>query len=153
MTAHYIPDTLIYKGKEYNIFDDIPLFSTYLEQHKIELPRDMWTFRGYVAKWEIKDNMLFLVELKALIPKRCNPDNIHVFKSRMSGKPLGVGLDYFFPNQKTVLADWYSGELMICYERKYYEEYDNTILLTFMIDKGHIVEEKYQTQKEWYMSR
>ena len=153
MTAHYIPDTLIYKGKEYNIFDDIPLFSTYLEQHKIELPRDMWTFRGYVAKWEIKDNMLFLVELKALIPKKCNPDNIHVFKSRMSGKPLGVGLDYFFPNQKTVLADWYSGELMICYERKYYEEYDNTILLTFMIDKGHIVEEKYQTQKEWYMSR
>ena len=134
MSAHYIPDTLIYKGKEYNIFDDIPLFSTYLEQHKIELPRDMWTFRGYLAKWEIKDNMLFLVELKALIPKRCNPDNIHVFKSRMSGKPLGVGLDYFFPNQKTVLADWYSGELMICYERKYYEEYDNTILLTFMID-------------------
>ena len=151
MTAHYIPDTLIYKGKEYNIFDDIPLFSTYLEQHKIELPRDMWTFRGYVAKWEIKDNMLFLVELKALIPKRCNPDNIHVFKSRMSGKPLGVGLDYFFPNQKTVLADWYSGELMICYERKY--PIDDSINLTFMIDKGHIVEEKYQTHKEWYMSR
>lgn len=41
---------------------------------------------------------------------------------------------------------------MICYERKYYEEYDNTILLTFMIYKGDIVEEKYQTQKEWYMS-
>ena len=151
MTAHYIPDTLIYKGKEYNIFDDIPLFSTYLEQHKIELPRDMWTFRGYVAKWEIRDNMLFLIELKALIPKRCNPDNIHVFKSRMSGKPLGVGLDYFFPNQKTVLADWYSGELMICYERKY--PIDDSINLTFMIDKGHIVEEKYQTHKEWYMSR
>lgn len=37
---------------------------------------------------------------------------------------------------------------MICYERKYYEEYDNTILLTFMIYKGDIVEEKYQTQKE-----
>lgn len=153
MTAHYIPDTLIYKGEEYVIFDDIVLFSSYLEQHQIELPKDMWTRRGYVAKWEIRENMLFLVELKALIPKRCNPDNIHVFKSRMSGKPLGVGLDYFFPNQKTVLADWYSGELMICYERKYYEEYDNTILLTFMIDKGHIVEEKYQTQKEWYMSR
>lgn len=153
MTAHYIPDTLIYKGEEYVIFDDTVLFSSYLEQHQIELPKDMWTRRGYVAKWEIKDNMLFLVELKALIPKRCNPDNIHVFKSRMSGKPLGVGLDYFFPNQKTVLADWYSGELMICYERKYYEEYDNTILLTFMIDKGHIVEEKYQTHKEWYMSR
>ena len=135
------------------IFDDMVLFSSYLEQHQIELPKDMWTRRGYVAKWEIKDNMLFLVELKALIPKGCNPDSIHVFKSRMSGKPLGVGLDYFFPNQKTVLADWYSGELMICYERKYYEEYDNTILLTFMIDKGHIVEEKYQTQKEWYMSR
>lgn len=153
MTAHYIPDTLIYIGEEYVIFDDIVLFSSYLEQHQIELPKDMWTRRGYVAKWGIRENMLFLVELKALIPKRCNPDNIHVFKSRMSGKPLGVGLDYFFPNQKTVLADWYSGELMICYERKYYEEYDNTILLTFMIDKGHIVEEKYQTQKEWYMSR
>lgn len=151
MTAHYIPDTLIYKGEEYVIFDDIVLFSSYLEQHQIELPKDMWTRRGYVAKWEIRENMLFLVELKALIPKGCNPDSIHVFKSRMSGKPLGVGLDYFFPHQKTVLADWYSGELMICYERKY--PIDDSINLTFMIDKGHIVEEKYQTQKEWYMSR
>lgn len=104
-----------------------------------------------MAKWEIRENMLFFVELKALIPKGCNPDSIHVFKSRMSGKPLGVGLDYFFPHQKTVLADWYSGELMICYERKY--PIDDSINLTFMIDKGHIVEEKYQTHKEWYMSR
>ena len=62
-----------------------------------------------------------------------------------------MGLDYFFPHQKTVLADWYSGELMICYERKY--PIDDSINLTFMIDKGHIVEEKYQTHKEWYMSR
>ena len=151
MTAHYIPDTLIYKGKEYNIFDDIPLFSSYLEQHQIELPRDMWTFRGYVAKWEIRDNMLFLIELLASPPKKWG--KTHLLKNRISGKPVGVGLDYFFPNEKTVLADWYSGELTFCYERKYYGEYDNTILLTFMIDKGHIVEEKYQTLKEWYMSR
>lgn len=151
MTAHCIPDTLIYKGEEYNIFDYTVLFSSYLEQHQIELPKDMWTRRGYVAKWEIRENMLFLVELKALIPKGCNPDSIHVFKSRMSGKPLGVGLDYFFPHQKTVLADWYSGELMICYERKY--PIDDSINLTFVIEKGHIVEEKYQTHKEWYMSR
>lgn len=140
MTAHYIPDTLIYKGEEYVPYDDIALFSSYLEQHQIELLKDMWTFRGYVAKWEIRDNMLFLVELKALLPKRCC-------------KPVGVGLDYFFPNQKTVLADWYSGELMICYERKYYESSGDSIYLTFTIDKGHIVKEKYQTQKEWYMSR
>ena len=151
MTAHYIPDTLIYKGEEYVPYNDIVLFTSYLEQHQIELPRDMWTRRGYVAKWEIRDNMLFLVELKACIPKRCNLDNAHVFKSRISGKPLGVGLDYFFPNQKTVLADWYSGELMICYERKY--PIDDSINLTFIIDKGHIVKEKYQTDKKWYMSR
>ena len=95
MTAHYIPDTLIYKGEEYVIFDDMVLFSSYLEQHQIELPKDMWTRRGYVAKWEIRENMLFLIELLAL----------------------------------------------------------DSINLTFMIDKGHIVEEKYQTHKEWYMSR
>ena len=92
----------------------------------------MWTFRGYVAKWEIRDNMLFLVDLKALLPKRCC-------------KPVGVGLDYFFPNQKTVLADWYSGELMICYERKYYESSGDSIYLTFTINKGLIIKEKYQT--------
>lgn len=152
MTAHCMPDTLIYKGEEYVPYDYFALFSSYLEQHQIELPKDnMWTFRGYVAKWEIRDNMLFLIELLAYPPKRWG--KTHFLKNRISDKSVGVGLDYFFPNQKTVLADWYSGELMICYERKYYGEYDNTILLTFMIDKGHIVEEKYQTQKEWYMSR
>ena len=153
MTANCIPDTLTYKGEEYVPYDYFVLFSSYLEQHQIELPRDMWTWRGYVAKWEIRDNMLFLVELKALIPKRCDYEETHFFKSRISGKPLGVGLDYFFPNQKTVLADWYSGELMICYERKYYESSGDSIYLTFIIHKGLIVEEKYQTQKEWYMSR
>ena len=122
MTTNCIPDTLTYKGEEYVPYDYFVLFSSYLEQHQIELPKDMWTFRGYVAKWEIRDNML-------------------------------LGLDYFFPNQKTVLADWYSGELMICYERKYYESSGDSIYLTFTIDKGHIVKEKYQTQKEWYMSR
>ena len=140
MTTNCIPDTLTYKGEEYVPYDYFVLFSSYLEQHQIELPKDMWTFRGYVAKWEIRDNMLFLVELKALLQKRCC-------------KSVGVGLDYFFPHQKTVLADWYSGELMICYERKYYESSGESIYLTFTIDKGHIVKEKYQTQKEWYMSR
>ena len=153
MTSHYIPDTLIYKGEEYIPYDDIALFSSYLEQHQIELSKDMLAFRGYVAKWEIRDNMLFLVELKALIPQRCDYDKTHYFKSRISSKPLGVGVDYFFPNQKEVLADWYFGELMICYERKYYESSGDSIYLTFVIDKGHIIEEKYQTQKEWYMSR
>ena len=85
MTAHYIPDTLIYKGEEYVPYDDIALFSSYLEQHQIELLKDMWTFRGYVAKWEIRDNMLFLVDLKALLPKRCC-------------KPVRTGL--LFPQSK-----------------------------------------------------
>ena len=151
MTTNCIPDTLIYKGEEYVPYDYFALFSSYLEQHQIELPRDMWTIRGYVAKWEIRDNMLFLVELRANPPKRCG--KTHFLKNRISGKPVGVGMDYFFPNQKTVLADWYSGELMICYERKYYESSGDSIYLTFVIDKGHIIEEKYQTQKEWYMSR
>ena len=148
--THCMPDILIYKGEEYVPYDYFALFSSYLEQHQIELPRDKWTFRGYVAKWEIRDNMLFLVELLACLPKRWG--KTHFLKNRIPGnKPVGVRLDYFFPNQKTVLADWYSGELMICYERKY--PIDDSINLTFMIDKGHIVEEKYQTQKEWYMSR
>lgn len=147
MTAHYIPDTLIYKGEEYVIFDDIVLFSSYLEQHQIELPKDMWTRRGYVAKWEIRENMLFLIELLALPPKGYH--ETYCMQNKRTVR--NVGLDYFFPHQKTVLADWYSGELMICYERKY--PIDDSINLTFMIDKGHIVEEKYQTHKEWYMSR
>ena len=147
MTAHYIRDTLIYKGEEYNIFKDIATFSSYLKQHQIELPKDMWTRRGYVAKWEIRENMLSLIELLAL-----PPEGYHETCCIQSKRTVrNVGLDYFFPHQKTVLADWYSGELMICYERKY--PIDDSINLTFMIDKGHIVEEKYQTHKEWYMSR
>lgn len=147
MTAHYIPDTLIYQGEEYAIFDDMVLFSSFLEQHQIELPKDMWTRRGYVAKWVIRENMLFLIELLALPPKGYHETSCMQNKRTVRN----VGLDYFFPHQKTVLADWYSGELMICYERKY--PIDDSINLTFVIEKGHIVEEKYQTDKEWYMSR
>lgn len=154
MTMQF-PDTVIYKEEKYaNEWSKTGcLFEPYLKKHNIVLYSNctaLW--RGYIATWKTENDMLFLVDIRAnLLPnqireKLCKPSSWDICEGY-------VGLDCFFPNQKTVLADWYSGELMICYERKYYESSGDSIYLTFTIDKGHIVKEKYQTQKEWYMSR
>ena len=54
----------------------------------------MW--RGYVCKWEIKNNKLYLIWLLGFIEGNKQVD-----------------LSYLFPNKKEVFADWYTGELQI----------------------------------------
>lgn len=52
--------------------------------------------RGYYGSWEIRDNKLFLIGLKAYTEG---------YKE--------VGLNYLFPGQEKVFADWFSGEIKI----------------------------------------
>ena len=78
-------------------------FGLYLESIK-----DVPTFsaphtgcwRGYEGTWEIMDEKLFLV-------------NLHGFIKTPEKEYQDIDLNYFFPNQKKVFAEWFSGELRI----------------------------------------
>jgi len=52
--------------------------------------------RGYIGTWEIKNKKLFLVSLVGFIENNEQVD-----------------LNYLFPNQSEVFANWYSGEIRI----------------------------------------
>jgi len=53
-------------------------------------------WRGYFGQWEIKDNKLYLIGLKAYLEGYREVD-----------------LNYIFPRQKQVIADWFSGKIRI----------------------------------------
>jgi len=55
--------------------------------------KDNW--RGYVGKWTIEDNKLYLIELSGF------------------GNDKPLGMQSIFPNQDRVFADWFSGEIKI----------------------------------------
>jgi len=95
MTAQ-IREILIYKGKRNGLYTE-PL-KEYLKKREnvkfIFKSTAMW--RGYVCKWEIKNNKLYLIWLLGFIEGNKQVD-----------------LSYLFPNKKEVFADWYTGELQI----------------------------------------
>ena len=51
--------------------------------------------RGYLGKWGIIENKLFLIKLQAYSTQGT------------------VGLDYLFPQKDIVFADWFSGDLIL----------------------------------------
>lgn len=53
-------------------------------------------WRGYYGQWEIKDHKLYLIELQAYLEGYTE-----------------VGLDYLFPGQNTVFANWFNGKIRI----------------------------------------
>ena len=53
-------------------------------------------YRGYEGTWEIKDNKLFLVRLKASVEGHDE-----------------VGLSYLFPGEDIVFANWFNGNISI----------------------------------------
>ena len=88
-------------------------------------------WRGYQGKWEINNNKLFLVGLKASV--------------RDEKGFRAVGLDYLFPGKSEVFAEWFSGEIRIqigkiieyfhggfasVYEKDLYLKIDNGVLVS-----------------------
>ena len=101
-----VPDILLYKGKEVSIFNN-PLESYYSEDNRPEFILDQEAclstacWRGYIGKWEIYDDKLYLIELKSF----CYEDD-----------GIKADLSYMFKGKyqsNKVLADWYSGNLII----------------------------------------
>lgn len=93
MTAQ-IGESLLYKGENYYM-TSLPLDDYLMTRNDVKL--DMYntaSYRGYFGNWEVRDNKLFLIKLDANVVGT-----------------NGVELDYIFPGQTEVFANWFSGEV------------------------------------------
>jgi tetratricopeptide (TPR) repeat protein len=142
--GHPIKDSVYYENVEYEI-DESPLMQ-YLELNEI-------LFVGYFASYEIKENKLFLVNLQAGI----NPDDgtlfttvPHIsnkFSSKLKEKYPTVGIEYLFPNEKEVFAEWFTGEIILPHGKLLNStaSYNNTLFqeeMHFTFEKGIVTNSK-----------
>lgn len=134
-------ERLIFKGEETWMAAE-PL-NQYLENRndiKFVSPSTA-CWRGYYGQWEIKNNKLFLVELKAYLEGYRE-----------------VGLDYLFPRQNKVFANWFSGEIripqgeMLDYVHMGYASlYERDLILVF--ENGLLTNEYVIDNEEEYQNR
>ncbi|PUV24535.1 hypothetical protein [Sphingobacterium athyrii] len=127
MTAQ-LSDILHYQGNAHSMCNE-PL-SKYLNDRPIKFVMLSTALnRGYRAGWLLSENKLYLIDLKAHL----DHDNY-------------VGLDYLFPQQEKVFADWYSGTIkinqgdLIKYVHSGYGSvYQRSVYL--VIEKGRLINE------------
>jgi hypothetical protein len=124
------PDRIIYNGKEYLLFS-YPLES-FFSQYPDKRPKTeiistaLW--RGYVATFEMKDNQLYLIDIKIQISTKDGEGN-----HNSSWKSV---LNDVFPNLEVVKVDWMTGLLKFSTERYASASlYDYTLL---EIDNGNL---------------
>jgi hypothetical protein len=147
MTAQF-RETLEYNGVKYYLATE-PL-EPYLKKHNINFYA--WCtacWRGYTCKWAIEDDMLYLTDLYGFISTDDNNDL----------KDMIVSLDYLFPGQDKVLADWFSGTIriphgkMIRYIHQGYESvYEKELFLKIVNGKCVGVREINNTQDNEFIS-
>jgi hypothetical protein len=123
-------DTLYYRNEAYWLACE-PL-ADYLETRK-DIVFSSWESdcnRGYYGTWEIKDDKLFIIKLSG---KNASGDEIY--------------LDYIFPNQKEVFAEWFTGEIRIPIgnplkhiHMSYWSEYEKDLFLN--VESGNLVGER-----------
>jgi len=95
-------EKLIIDNKKYLMISE-PLES-YLQAMKEKVKFDLRTtgcWRGYVGTWKLENEKLYLIDLVGT--KYDSELNTH----------NEVGMEYLFPNQKSVFANWFSGQLEI----------------------------------------
>ena len=141
-------DKLIYKGNEYELASE-PLYP-YLKGTGIRLVQiSTACHRGYVAEWLVEDDKLFLTDFNAFIPNK-DTDKNWVNKDEIEE----VGLEYLFPNQDKVFAEWFSGVLRVphgemiryvhqgyasIYEKELYLRFVNGKYVSYReIDQSHL---------------
>ncbi len=92
-------ERLIYKGQEYGmVTQPLDSFRMKMEKNPILFPPDTACWRGYRGTWEVREDKLFLIKLKAFTANH----GVH-------------GIELFFPGQKEVFADWFTGEIQVQY--------------------------------------
>ena len=128
-------EKLIYNGQEYHLATE-PL-NPYLEKNKIKFVAPSTAcWRGYYGSWLIESDKLYLTDLTAYAKTQTN--------ERTLFDGVEVGLEYLFPNQNKVFAEWYSGTLRIPYGKMIYYQhsgydsiYEKEILLK--IESGKLI--------------
>ncbi len=97
-----LPERIVYEGTEGFLFTD-PLESYFTK----DSPRPEFAaphtacWRGYVGVWEIKEDFLYLSDIKA-------------WMRNAEGKAASVGFEKIFPGKsKPLKADWFTGTLRI----------------------------------------
>ncbi|MCW2260713.1 MULTISPECIES: hypothetical protein [Sphingobacterium] len=115
-------EVFIYQGRIYSDAYNEPL-SKYLCDNNLSeefmgISSACW--RGYTGTWEIINSKLYLTNFSGSmqIPKVKGSDKTAPceFTKTDPLEPFGikgVGLDYLFPDQKEVFAEWYSGEIKL----------------------------------------
>ncbi len=119
MTAQ-AEERIIYRGEETWMQAD-PL-SPYLRKMNIRfLPPSTACWRGYYGRWEISESRLYLIGLEAYVEG-----------------PEKVGLNYLFPGQERVFAQWFTGtvriprgELLEYVHMGYSSVYEKYLILSF----------------------
>lgn len=130
-----VREKLIYKRRIYRITEE-PL-DRYLVKNKIKPPfafQNTACWRSYEGTWKVKYNKLYLVKLEAFT---------NDFKNK-------VGVDFLFPDQKEVFAEWYNGVIRLPLLSEDYMPYsiaffsENGLFLKFK--KGVLVSTKLVTE-------
>lgn len=105
-TAQY-PDNIIYNGIEYDLNSN-PL-EKYFKKNPDKRPNGdimssaLW--RGYVATFEIKDNQLYLKDIKIECQDTTSKESYNTIWESV--------INEVFPNQKEIKIDWLTGLLVI----------------------------------------
>lgn len=140
-------ERLIYNGEEYYLATE-PLAS-YLIKHDIRfIAPHTACWRGYIGSWLIEDNKLYLVDLKANISEG----------NKKFGADKEVGLDFLFPGQTKVFANWYSeviriphGKMMKYVHQGYASLYEKELFLRF--ESGILVSYREEDNTHFYANK
>ncbi len=139
MTAQ-VTEKIIFKGEQTDLACE-PLTS-YLERQGIKFrvgSTNCW--RGYRGTWELKDDRLYLIELKAYLDSVREP----------------VGVDYLFPGQSEAFAYWFTGdlrlplgEILVYIHMGFQSIYERDLFLTF--ENGILIRQEETNNRDWFNS-
>ena len=101
-----ISEVMIYNGEEYQLVG-VPLEPYLLKHNIIFEARNSGCWRGYIGHWLIEDSCLYLTNLSA-----------NIANNNSGWGSEKVGIDYLFPGQNKVFAEWFSGKLRLPYGRR-----------------------------------
>jgi hypothetical protein len=135
--AAQLPDKISFNGEELDLYSN-PLEQFWTNTKKVRPPfiSSSECIRGYVAGWEIRDNILLLKEI----------DGSYERKFIFFRKPTKYSLRKLFPRSKNrpVRANWFSGKLrvpigsMTMYEDSGYDSrFEKEYIIT--IHEGEVV--------------
>lgn len=141
-------DDFLYNGKSYGCIAGCP---------SIKLPEDKPVkfkdpsgyfnsafYPAYTCKWKIENGKLYLIGLTGTI---VNPDS---GKSNDTDDYKSIDLNYLYPEQKEVFAEWYSGKIslvsgfyeIIRYSKNGKRTFPKVLHLT--IENGRIINEEME---------